>query len=57
MALLARQKYPAIPLIIVTGYASQLGGRLNQLRPAAVLMTKPYSMRLVVKTLRQMMAD
>ena len=56
VAILARSKFPTIPLLIVTGYSSQLGGRLNKLRPAAVVMTKPYSMQVVVTTLRQMVS-
>jgi len=44
VALHARRRHPAIPVVVVSGYAVQLVRRLSMLIPAAVFISKPYSL-------------
>ena len=54
IAVRARQLYPDIPILIVSGYAPALVVRLGVLDPAALFMQKPYRLREVVRALRRM---
>ena len=44
VALHARRRHPAIPILVVSGYAAHLVKRLSVLDPAAVFMSKPYDL-------------
>ena len=44
LAVRARELYPAIPIIIASGYAPQLGERLSGFDPQVVFLRKPYRM-------------
>ena len=58
VAIYARCRYPAIRVLVVSGYAAQLISRLALLAPpAAIYMAKPYSMEAVVKALRRLIAS
>ena len=48
----ARRRYPAIPILVVSGYAADLTKRLDALSPAAVFIHKPYNLEHIVLTLR-----
>lgn len=54
IAVRARQRHPAIHLLVVSGYALQLVSRLRTLEPAAHFMAKPYRLEEVVKTLNHL---
>lgn len=57
MALQARRRYPELPLLIASGYATQLTARLDALQPAAAFLGKPYKLKHVVDTLRHLAAE
>ena len=44
VAIYARQRHPGIPVLVVSGYAARLISRLRGLNPAAVFISKPYSL-------------
>ena len=44
LAVRARRRYPAPPLLIVSGYAAQLTARLGAFEPAAAFLAKPYKL-------------
>ncbi len=48
VAMQARLQDPAIPVLVVSGYAVKLMDRLTTLRPPVVFITKPYSLREIV---------
>ena len=54
VALHARRRYPAIPIVVTSGYAADLVARLSVLDPSAVLIGKPYGMGTVVETLNRL---
>ena len=54
VAVHARRRYPAIPVLVVAGYAAQLMSRLGALDPAAVFISKPYDLEEVVDALRRL---
>jgi len=51
VALHARRRYPAIPIVVTSGYAADLVARLSVLDPSAVLIGKPYGMAKMVEAL------
>ncbi len=51
VALHARRRYPAIPIVVTSGYAADLVARLSVLDPSAVLIGKPYGMPKMVEAL------
>jgi len=51
VALHARRRYPAIPIVVTSGYAADLVARLSVLDPSAVLIGKPYGMAKLVEAL------
>ncbi len=57
VALHARRRYAAIPVLVVSGYAAHLMRRLGALQPAAVYIGKPYSLSEVVATLNRLVAS
>ena len=54
VALHARRRHPAIPVLVVSGYAAYLMSRLAALQPAAVFISKPYSMVEVMDVLHRL---
>ena len=54
VAVHARRRYPALPVLVVSGYAAQLMSRLGALEPAAVFISKPYDLDEVVDALRRL---
>ena len=50
----ARRRYPAIPILVVSGHATNLMKRLDTLAPAAVFISKPYSLKAIALALRHM---
>jgi len=57
VAMHARQRYPTIPVLVVSGYATHLISRLGVLQPAAVFIGKPYSLAEVVEALNRLTAS
>ena len=43
-----------IPLLVVSGYATQLATRLGLLKPPAVFIGKPYNLKGIVDALRRL---
>jgi CheY-like chemotaxis protein len=37
-----RSRFPQVPVIVATGFAANIQGRLQQFAPSAVLVEKPY---------------
>ncbi len=56
-AMHARPRYPTIPVLVVSGYAAHLMGRVSVLQPAAVFLGKPYSLAKVVDALNRLTAS
>lgn len=54
VAVHARQIYPQIPILIVSGYAATLMSRISVLDPAALFMRKPYRLAEIGTALRGM---
>jgi len=54
VALHARRRYPAIPIVVTSGYAADLVARLSVLDPSAVLIGKPYGMAKMVEALNRL---
>ena len=52
VAAYARTLYPAIPVLVVSGYAARLDDRLRTLVPAAKFIAKPYGCSQIVDALR-----
>lgn len=53
VALHARRRHPFIPVLVASGYAAHRLKRLGSLDPAAVFMSKPYSLVEVLAVLRR----
>jgi len=53
LAIRARKMVPGLPVIVATGYASQVASRLEALDPPALFLRKPYSIRQVSEMVRQ----
>ena len=54
LALHARRRRPAIPVLVASGYAIHLVHRLSMLMPAAVFISKPYRLVDVLDVLHRM---
>ena len=54
VALHARRRHPAIPVLVVSGYAANIMRRLSGLQPPAVFISKPYSLAEVLGVLRRL---
>jgi CheY-like chemotaxis protein len=54
VAAYARTLYPAIPVLVVSGYAGQLGERLRSFVPEAVFISKPYEPSQIVAAVRRL---
>jgi len=54
VALHARRRHPAIPVLIASGYAAHLVRRLSMLIPAAVFISKPYSLAEVLDVITRL---
>ncbi len=51
VAVHARLRYPALPVLVVSGYATQLALRLSLLNPPAVFISKPYRLTQILEAL------
>ena len=54
LVLLVRRRHPTIPVLVVSGYAANIMRRLSGLQPAAVFISKPYSLAKVLDVLRRL---
>ncbi len=54
VAVHARRRDPAIPVLVVSGYAAQLMSRLGVLDPPAVFISKPYDLEEIVDALKRL---
>ena len=54
LVLLVRRRHPTIPVLVVSGYAANIMRRLSGLQPAAVLISKPYSLAKVADVLHRL---
>jgi CheY-like chemotaxis protein len=54
VAVHARRRHPAIPVLVVSGYTAQLMSRLAVLSPPAVFIHKPYDLEEIVEVLRRL---
>ena len=54
VAMHARHRYPAIPILVVSGYAVQLETRLGPLKPPLLFVGKPYRLDNIVASLRSL---
>ena len=54
VAMHLRQQHPVIPVLIVSGGATNLVSRLSLLKPPAVFIDKPYQLREIVTALNGM---
>ncbi len=53
VAALARRRHPALPVLVVSGYATQLTSRLSLLNPPAVFISKPYRLTQILEALNK----
>ena len=54
LVLLVRRRHPTIPVLVVSGYAANIMRRLSGLQPAAVFISKPYSLAKVADVLHRL---
>ena len=54
VAIHARSRHPVIPILVVSGYAAHLVKRLSVLDPAAVFVSKPYSLLEILAVLQRL---
>ena len=54
-ALYARRRNPTIPVIVVSGCGMNYAARMEQFRPAAVFIDKPYQVARVASTAERML--
>jgi DNA-binding response OmpR family regulator len=52
VAVRARGRSPRVPVLVVSGYASELSRRLGAFNPPAVFIQKPFTLADVSRTLR-----
>jgi CheY-like chemotaxis protein len=56
VAVRARGRMPTVPVLVVSGYASELGRRLDVLTPPSAFLAKPFRFAQVSYTLRRLLA-
>lgn len=54
LALMVHQRWPHIPVIVTTGYGSEVG---NDLPPGIAFLRKPWSLEQMAETARHMMSQ
>ena len=54
VAVHARRRDPALPVLVVSGYVGQLTSRLGVLAPPPVFISKPYSLDEIVNVLKRL---
>ena len=54
LALRARRRFSAVPVLVVSGYAVQLVARLGVLDPPAIFISKPYDLGEIADALRRL---
>lgn len=54
VAVHARRRHPAIPVLVASGYAAQVTSRLDALQPPAVFISKPYDSEKIVAALNRL---
>ena len=57
VALHARGRIPSVPVLVVSGYASELGQRLKDVTPPSAFLPKPFRFSQVAQTLRKLLPD
>ena len=55
IAAYARSKCPTLPVLITSGFESELTSRLAALEPAAVFVRKPYRLAQILEALRHLL--
>ena len=56
VAMHARRRYPAIPVLIVSGFAANIMCRIASMQPRAIFINKPYSLEEVVRAVSRLAA-
>ena len=56
VAMHARRRYPAIPVLIVSGFAANIMCRIALMQPRAIFINKPYSLEEVVRAVSRLAA-
>jgi CheY-like chemotaxis protein len=56
VAVRARERMPRMPVLVVSGYASELGRRLDVLAPPSAFIPKPFRFAQISKALRKLLA-
>ena len=56
VAVHARGKMPTVPVLVVSGYASELGHRLAALTPPSAFLPKPFRFSQVSQALERLLA-
>ena len=54
VALHARRRHPDIPVLVASGYTAHLVRRLSMLMPAAVFISKPYTLAEILDVLHRL---
>ncbi len=52
LAIETRKAHPKMPVLVVSGYASQITERLGKLKPPISFMKKPFSLETMVSTIQ-----
>ena len=56
VAMHARRRYPAIPVLLVSGFAANIMCRIASMQPRAIFINKPYSLEEVVRAVSRLAA-
>lgn len=56
VAVHARWRLPGVPILVVSGYATELGHRLDVLLPSAAFIPKPFTLAQISQALRRLLA-
>jgi CheY-like chemotaxis protein len=56
VAVRARRQMPTVPVLVVSGYASELGRRLDVLAPPSAFIPKPFRLSQISQALRKLLA-
>ena len=56
VAMHARRRYPAIPVLVVSGFAANIMCRIASMQPRAIFINKPYSLEEVVRAVSRLAA-
>lgn len=56
VAMSARGRQPRLPVLVISGYASELGRRLGALEPPTAFVPKPFTMDQISTTMRRLLS-